>query len=134
MLAAAPAARAEGPARPPNFLIIVADDLGWSDIGAFGGEIDTPNLDTVAARALKLTGFHTADLLANPLYAAHRSRSPRGRHRQYAELIAPNQKGKPGYEGYLRPDTATLAELLSANGYRTLGSLQLPAGQQSPVK
>lgn len=44
----------------PNFLVIVADDLGFSDIGAFGGEIATPNLDALAIAGLRLTDFHTA--------------------------------------------------------------------------
>jgi arylsulfatase len=118
-VAAPPARASDAPARP-NFLIIVADDLGWSDIGAFGGEIDTPNLDELAARGLELTGFHTA-----PTCSPTRSMLLTGLdHHEagvgnMAELIAPNQKDKPGYEGYLRPDTATLAELLGANGYRT---------------
>ena len=45
--------------RPPNIVLIVADDLGFSDLGAFGGEIDTPNLDALAMSGLRLTGFHT---------------------------------------------------------------------------
>lgn len=44
----------------PNFLVIVADDLGFSDIGAFGGEIDTPHLDNLAYAGLRFTDFHTA--------------------------------------------------------------------------
>ncbi len=44
----------------PNFLLIVADDLGFSDLGAFGGEIDTPNLDALATAGLRLTDFHAA--------------------------------------------------------------------------
>ena len=44
----------------PNFLVIVADDLGFSDIGAFGGEIATPNPDALAIAGLRLTDFHTA--------------------------------------------------------------------------
>ena len=44
----------------PNFLVIVADDLGFSDIGAFGGEIDTPNLDRLAHAGIRLTDFHSA--------------------------------------------------------------------------
>jgi arylsulfatase A-like enzyme len=43
-----------------NFLVIVADDLGFSDVGAFGGEIDTPNLDRLAYAGLRLTDFHSA--------------------------------------------------------------------------
>ena len=44
----------------PNFLVIVADDLGFSDLGAFGGEIATPHLDALALDGLRLTDFHTA--------------------------------------------------------------------------
>jgi arylsulfatase len=56
--------RAEGrpPSRDtrPSVLLIVADDLGFSDLGAFGGEIRTPNLDTLAMSGVRLTGLHTA--------------------------------------------------------------------------
>lgn len=123
MMAALPAGLSAAPrdaAAQPNFLIIVADDLGYSDIGAFGGEIDTPNLDAIAAKALKFTGFHTA-----PTCSPTRSMLLTGLdHHEagignMAEVIAPNQKGKPGYEGYLRADTASLAELLGQAGYRT---------------
>lgn len=120
-LAATPALAQGAPASPrPNFLIIVADDLGFSDIGAFGGEISTPNLDALAARGLKLTSFHTA-----PTCSPTRSMLLTGLdHHEagvgnMAEVLAPNQVGKPGYEGVLRPDNATLAELLSVGGYRT---------------
>lgn len=120
--AAAPAAAAReaGALKRPNFLIIVADDLGFSDIGAFGGEIETPNLDALAARGLKLTGLHTA-----PTCSPTRSMLLTGLdHHEagignMAEMLTPNQKGQPNHEGYLRADTATLAELLSAGGYRT---------------
>lgn len=119
IVATQPAA-AENSSRP-NFLVIVADDLGYSDIGAFGGEIATPNLDAIATSGLRLTGFHTA-----PTCSPTRSMLLSGtdNHRaglgSMAELLAPNQKGQPGHEGYLRPQVASLAELLSANGYRTL--------------
>ncbi len=105
----------------PNFLVIVADDLGFSDIGAFGGEIDTPNLDEIAMSGVRLTGFHTA-----PTCSPTRAMLLSGTDNHLAglgamiELIATNQRGRPGYEGYLRPDVATLADRLSANGYRTL--------------
>jgi arylsulfatase len=116
------AAQAQDKPNPqrPNFLIIVADDLGFSDLGAFGGEIATPNLDALAGRGLKLTGFHVA-----PTCSPTRSMLLTGLdHHEagvgnMAELIAPNQAGKPGYEGYLRSDNATLAERLKAAGYRT---------------
>lgn len=107
----------------PNFLLIVADDLGYSDLGAFGGEISTPNLDRLALSGLRLTDFHTA-----PTCSPTRSMLLSGtdNHRaglgNMAEFTAPNQKGQPGHEGYLRADVASLAELLRANGYRTLQS------------
>lgn len=44
----------------PNVLIVLADDLGFSDVGAFGGEIQTPNIDQLAVEGLRLTDFHTA--------------------------------------------------------------------------
>ncbi|MHA6768830.1 arylsulfatase [Sphingobium ummariense] len=121
--AASPGAVAAAGQERPNFLVIVADDLGYSDIGAFGGEIATPNLDAIANGGTKLTGFHTA-----PTCSPTRSMLLSGtdNHKaglgSMAELIAPNQKGKPGYEGYLRDDVASLAELLGAGGYRTLFS------------
>ncbi|BAK65736.1 arylsulfatase [Sphingobium sp. SYK-6] len=107
----------------PNFLIIIADDLGYSDIGAFGGEIATPNLDRLALTGLRLTGFHTA-----PTCSPTRAMLLSGTDNHLAglgsmaETLAPNQRGKPGFEGYLRPDVASLAERLSAGGYRTLFS------------
>lgn len=109
--------------RRPNFLVIVADDLGYSDIGAFGGEIRTPNLDKLALAGIRLAGFHTA-----PTCSPTRSMLLSGTDNHLAglgtmaEMIRPNQKGKPGYEGYLRNDVATLAERLAAGGYGTLFS------------
>lgn len=44
----------------PNFLVIVADDLGFSDVGAFGGEIHTPNIDRLASSGIRFTDFHSA--------------------------------------------------------------------------
>jgi arylsulfatase len=113
------------PERPerPNFLIIVADDIGYSDIGAFGGEIPTPNLDRLALNGVRLTDFHTA-----PTCSPTRAMLLTGTDHHVAglgtmaELIAPNQRGLPGYEGYLRRDVATVAERLAPEGYRTLYS------------
>ena len=48
------------PSRFPNFLIIVADDLGFSDVGCFGGEIRTPNLDKLGHNGIRMTNFHAA--------------------------------------------------------------------------
>lgn len=107
----------------PNVLIVVADDLGYSDLGAFGGEIATPNLDALAHSGVRLANFHTeaacAPTRAMLLTGSVSQRVGLG---NMPESMAPNQAGRPGYEGYLRADTATLAERLAAGGYRTLFS------------
>ncbi|MFE8583746.1 arylsulfatase [Sphingomonas sp. NCPPB 2930] len=105
----------------PNFLVIVADDLGWSDLGAFGGEIATPNLDALALSGVRFTGFHTA-----PTCSPTRSMLMSGvdNHEAglgtMAELLGPETRGRPGYEGYLNDRVASIAELLHAGGYTTL--------------
>ncbi|HEX2797622.1 MAG TPA: arylsulfatase [Immundisolibacter sp.] len=109
------------PGKRPNFLVIVADDLGFSDLGALGGEIATPHLDTLAHAGLRLTDFHTA-----PTCSPTRSMLLTGtaHHiaglRTMAETLAPEQIGKPGYEGHLNDRVVTVAELLREAGYQTL--------------
>ncbi|WP_174273553.1 arylsulfatase [Sphingomonas bacterium] len=134
--ALAAAASAQTQPKRPNFLIIVADDLGFSDIGAFGSEIDTPNLDALALSGLRFTGFHTA-----PACSPTRSMLLTGSdsHRvglgAMSEVTQDNQRGHPGFEGYLRADAPTLAERLSDAGYRTLFSGKWHLGvtpQQDP--
>jgi arylsulfatase len=129
-LAAQPAISREAPRRP-NVLIIVADDLGYSDIGAFGGEIDTPNLDRLAMSGLRLGNFHTEAACApTRSMLLTGSDSHRVGLGNMPESMAPNQVGKRSYEGYLRADAPTLAERLSAVGYRTLFSGKWHLGVQ----
>jgi arylsulfatase len=104
----------------PNFLLIMADDLGWTDIGSFGSEIETPNLDALAASGIQFTDFH-ASLSCSPT----RSMLLTGTDNHIAglgnmgELLTPNQRGKPGYEGYLNDRVITLPEVLLGGGYHT---------------
>lgn len=118
-----PPAPAVAPKNAPNFLVIVADDLGWSDLGAFGGEIATPNLDALALSGVRFTGFHTA-----PTCSPTRSMLMSGvdNHQAglgtMAELLSDATTGRPGYEGYLNDRVASIAELLRAGGYATLMS------------
>jgi arylsulfatase len=118
-MARAPAAQAA--AQRPNFLVIVADDLGYSDLGVFGGEIATPNLDAIAQRGVRLTGFHTA-----PTCSPTRSMLLTGADNHevglgsMAEALTPIQRGHEGYEGYLNDRAVTVAELLEQAGYQTL--------------
>ncbi|MEK1904802.1 MAG: arylsulfatase [Pseudomonas sp.] len=107
----------------PNFLVILADDLGFSDLGAFGSEIATPNLDALATAGLRLTDFHTASTCSPT-----RSMLLTGTDHHIAgigsmaEAIAPEQIGQPGYEGYLNDRVVALPELLREAGYQTLMS------------
>lgn len=104
----------------PNVLFIMADDLGYSDLGAFGGEIHTPNLDALTNEGRILTDYHTA-----PTCSPTRSQLLSGTdHHQagigaMAELTPAHLKGQPGYEGYLNNRSLSLAEVLHDNGYRT---------------
>jgi arylsulfatase len=130
LLVAAPA-QAKEEAKRPNFLVIVAADMGFSDLGAFGGEIATPNLDRLALSGLRLTGFHTEAACApTRSMLLTGSDSHRAGLGNMPESMQENQRGQPGYEGYLRKDTATVAERLSDAGYRTLFSGKWHLGVQ----
>ena len=107
----------------PNFLVIVADDLGFSDIGAFGGEIETPNLDRLAYAGIRFTDFHSA-----PACSPTRAMLLTGTDHHIAgigtmlEVAVPAFRGAPGYEGYLNDRVVALPELLRDAGYLTLMS------------
>ena len=123
ILAIGAAAVRAADARRPSFLVIVADDLGFSDLGAFGGEIETPRLDQLAYAGLRMTNFHTA-AACSPTRAMLMT----GTDHHVAglgnmkELLTPRQRGKPGYEGHLNDRVVTLAEVLRDAGYRTVMS------------
>src|ERR1700710_3209987 len=97
--------------RRPNFLVIVADDLGFSDLGAFGGEIATPHLDALAMQGLRFTDFHTA-----PACSPTRAMLLTGTDHHIAgigtmlEVAVPGFRGAPGYEGYLNDRVVALPE------------------------
>lgn len=112
-------AQIKTPARP-NILLIVADDLGFTDLGSFGGEIETPHLDKLAMGGLRLTNFYTAPT-CSPTRAMLLSGvdSHLAGLGNMAELMTPNQLGKPGYEGYLNFRVISAASLLKDVGYRT---------------
>lgn len=104
----------------PNILLIVADDMGMSDLGSFGGEFPTPNLDALAYDGIRLTNFHVA-----PTCSPTRAMLLTGldAHKvglgNMAEEMAPNQAAQPGHEGYLNNRAQSIASLLKNDGYRT---------------
>jgi len=104
----------------PNIVIILADDMGYSDMGSFGGEINTPNMDALANSGVRFTQFYThgscSPTRSMLLSGVDTHLNGLG---NMSEWIAPNQKGVPGYEGYLNNNVATLPELLKTAGYHT---------------
>jgi arylsulfatase len=105
----------------PNILLIVADDLGFSDLGSYGGDIHTPSLDDLARQGVQMTNMY-----ATPTCSVTRSMLMSGTDNHLvglgtmAEALQPFQRGKPGYEGYLNQQSYSIAELLQVGGYRTL--------------
>lgn len=104
----------------PNILLIVADDLGFSDIQPFGGEIRTPNLTRLSDNGVRFTRFHTSSLSAptramlltgNDNHQCGLGNMPPGH--------GENQYMQSGYEGYINDRAITIAEVLKENGYYT---------------
>lgn len=114
-------ARAAEPPRP-NILLILADDLGWSDPGCFGGEIRTPNLDALAAGGLRLSQFYTS-ARCSPTRAS------------LLTGVHPHQAGFPNLSGVLSSRCATIPEVLKPAGYRTfmVGKWHLNGQKSGPV-
>ena len=104
----------------PNILIVLADDMGFGDIGAFGSEIETPNIDSLARDGIHFTNFHVG-AACSPT----RTMLMTGVDNHLAglgnmlEIQADNQFGKPGYEGHLNDSVVTVATLLRDSGYHT---------------
>lgn len=119
---AAPAATESTKGDRPNVLLIVADDLGYSDLGAFGGEIPTPNLDQLANQGMLLTNHYVT-----PTCSPTRAALMAGTDNHLAGLgtmgeylpQAPKLQGKPGYEGYLNDRVYWLPEVMRDEGYHT---------------
>lgn len=104
----------------PNILLVVADDLGMLDIGAFGSEIRTPTIDSLAKSGVKLTDFHTS-ATCSPTRAMLLSgvNSHGAGMGNMIEHIAPNQRNHKGYEGHLSENVVSVASLLKDSGYHT---------------
>ncbi|MBN1444412.1 MAG: arylsulfatase, partial [Planctomycetes bacterium] len=102
-------------AGPPNIVLILSDDMGWSDIGCYGGEVETPNLDRLAAEGMRFTQFYN-----NAKCTTTRASLVTG-------LYPRRDRG-----GLLRPNMVTLGEVLKSAGYRTAlsGKWHLGRGEQ----
>jgi len=112
----------------PNIVLIMADDMGYSDIGCYGGEVHTPHLDRLAAGGLRFTQFYngarccpTRASLLTGLYAHQAG---------IGHMVG--DRGYPAYQGYLNQECVTIAEALKPAGYRTLMSGKWHVGEERP--
>ena len=122
LLAAVPAQGQpqSAPPRPPNIVILLADDWGFSDVGAFGAEFATPNLDALAYAGTRFTNFHVAGS-CSPTRAMLQTGVMNHRNGlgNMPETIPDEHRGKPGYDTVMNHRVVTIAQLLKAAGYRT---------------
>ncbi|HEX9933625.1 MAG TPA: sulfatase-like hydrolase/transferase, partial [bacterium] len=115
--------------RRPNILLIMTDDMGFSDIGCYGGEIRTPNLDRLAQSGLRFTQFYNAARCcpsrASLLTGLYPHQAGMG------DMVRTDDQSGP-YQGYLNERCVTIAELLGRAGYATLMSGKWHVGERRP--
>jgi arylsulfatase A-like enzyme len=136
----APVAALHAATDKPNILIILADDLGWSDLACYGGEIRTPNLDSLASGGLRFTQFYTstrccpsrASLLTG-LYP-HQAGIGLMTSDRAAKYPGAGDQGEefPGYRGALNANCVTIAQVLKPVGYRTAAAGKWHVGDSEP--
>jgi arylsulfatase A-like enzyme len=108
--------RPKAPERAPNIVVILCDDVGYSDFGCFGSEIPTPNIDRLAEEGLRYTNFHVMPM-CSPTRAA--LLTGRNSHAAGVGWVAHADPGFPGYAMELPEDVTTIPETLQAQGYAT---------------
>lgn len=115
----------------PNFVTIVIDDMGFSDMGAFGGEVPTPNIDKLVDEGTLLSQFYAA-----PTSTPSRSMLFTGKTNHQAGIgnmpgwIRPAQQGQPGYEDALSLDVLPFPQVLQENGYHTMMTGKWDLGEE----
>ena len=105
------------PAGSPNIVIVLMDDMGWADLGCYGSEIATPNIDALATRGIRFTHY-TTHPICSPARAA--LLTGRNAHSVATGWLAQNNPGFPGYFGDIPLDAPTIAKTLRAAGYATI--------------
>ena len=127
-LLSARVAAAQTDARP-NIILILVDDMGWSDIGSYGGEIPTPNLDALAARGVRFSGFYSTPRCSPTRASLLTGLYPHQAGMGHLDNVI--RKGSTGTTGRLNNQSVTIAEVLRAAGYFTAMSGKWHLGQQN---
>ena len=105
----------------PNIIVILADDMGFSDIGCFGSEIATPNLDRLGFSGCRMTQLYNSSRCCPTRASLLTGLSPQ--QAGVGHMVDDWGVG-PAYQGWLREDTITIAEALKSGGYQTCYSGQ----------
>jgi arylsulfatase A-like enzyme len=100
----------------PNILVVLFDDVGFSDFGCYGSAIRTPTIDRLAAEGLRYSGFHTTAMCSTTRAALLTGRN---HHSVGVGCLANFDSGYPGYRGKIAREAGTLAEILKAHAYRS---------------
>lgn len=103
--------------KPANVVIIVLDDVGFSDLGCYGSEIATPAMDQLASEGVRYNNFHVTAMCSPTRASLLTGRNP---HSVGVGIIAEWANGMPGYDGRIHASAGTLAEVLRGEGYNTL--------------
>lgn len=107
-------------ARRPNFLFVLADDLGWGDLGCYGNtQIKTPNLDRLAARGTLFTQFYVNASVCSPSRCAFFTGQYPARHKIHGHYATAEQNATRGMSQWLEPQVPNVAKLLQSAGYAT---------------
>ncbi|GAA4322486.1 arylsulfatase [Mucilaginibacter gynuensis] len=133
-----PKDKAVAPAPRPNIIVIMADDMGFSDIGCYGGEIPTPNIDELAGKGVRLSQFYNnarcCPTRASLLTGLHPHQAGVGRMAEDPESVDAHNEGVDGYRGYISKNTVTIAEILKSAGYHTYMSGKWHVGMHGKEK
>jgi len=117
---ASPENKTEKEDQRPNIIVLLIDDMGFADLGTYGSEVSTPNIDKLAANGIQFTNYHTAATCSPTrsmlLTGVDNHLTGMG---NMVEIMADNQFNQPGYEGFMGQDVVTLPALLKDAGYNT---------------